>query len=172
MTTNAPFWETRRLEEMTDEEWESVCDGCGQCCLNKLQDADTDEIYFTNVACNLLNIKSCRCRHYENRFEYEPDCIKLTRENLPTFSWLPGRAGTVYWLKANPCLPGIRCAPGLRKRCMRTVSRSDILPCGKVKCRTGKIISSNVPTGAAKGNPSWPGHADRLTSFEQAYLGN
>ncbi len=89
MTTQPPFWETRRLEEMTDEQWESVCDGCGQCCLNKLQDADTDEIYFTNVACNLLNIKSCRCRHYENRFEYEPDCIKLTRENLPTFSWLP-----------------------------------------------------------------------------------
>ena len=93
MTTNAPFWETRRLEEMTDEEWESVCDGCGQCCLNKLQDADTDEIYFTNVACNLLNIKSCRCKHYATRFEYEPDCIKLTRENLPTFSWLPRTCG-------------------------------------------------------------------------------
>ncbi|MCX8956167.1 YcgN family cysteine cluster protein [Erwinia psidii] len=87
--TESPFWQRKTLEQMTDEEWESLCDGCGQCCLNKLQDADTDEIYFTNVACNQLNIKTCQCRHYERRFEYEEDCIKLTRENLPTFSWLP-----------------------------------------------------------------------------------
>lgn len=87
--TETPFWQAKSLEQMTDEEWESLCDGCGQCCLNKLQDADTDEIYFTNVACNQLNIKTCQCRNYERRFEYEEDCIKLTRENLPTFSWLP-----------------------------------------------------------------------------------
>ena len=87
--TDTPFWQDKSLEQMTDEEWESLCDGCGQCCLNKLQDADTDEIYFTNVACNQLNIKTCQCRNYERRFEYEEDCIKLTRENLPTFSWLP-----------------------------------------------------------------------------------
>jgi len=87
--TDTPFWQDKSLEQMTDEEWESLCDGCGQCCLNKLQDADTDEIYFTNVACNQLNIKTCQCRNYERRFEYEEDCIKLTRENLPGFSWLP-----------------------------------------------------------------------------------
>ena len=52
-------------------------------------DEDTDEIYFTNVACRQLNIKTCQCRNYERRFEFEPDCIKLTRENLPTFEWLP-----------------------------------------------------------------------------------
>lgn len=84
-----PFWQKKSLDEMTDSEWESLCDGCGQCCLNKLQDADTNEIFFTNVACNQLNIHSCRCRHYERRFEYENDCIKLTRNNLSTFSWLP-----------------------------------------------------------------------------------
>ncbi len=87
--TDTPFWQRKTLEQMSDEEWESLCDGCGQCCLNKLQDADTDEIYFTNVACNQLNIKTCQCRNYERRFEYEEDCIKLTRDNLPTFSWLP-----------------------------------------------------------------------------------
>ncbi|VDZ78508.1 putative cytoplasmic protein [Salmonella bongori] len=70
-------------------EWESLCDGCGQCCLHKLMDEDTDEIYFTNVACRQLNIKTCQCRHYERRFEFEPDCIKLTRDNLPDFEWLP-----------------------------------------------------------------------------------
>jgi uncharacterized cysteine cluster protein YcgN (CxxCxxCC family) len=84
-----PFWQQKTLDEMTDAEWESLCDGCGQCCLHKLMDEDTDEIYFTNVACRQLNIKTCQCRNYERRFEYEPDCIKLTRENLPTFEWLP-----------------------------------------------------------------------------------
>ncbi len=87
--TEQPFWQTKRLDQMNDAEWESLCDGCGQCCLNKLQDADTDEIYFTNVACNQLNIKTCQCRNYERRFELEEDCIKLTRENLTSFEWLP-----------------------------------------------------------------------------------
>jgi uncharacterized cysteine cluster protein YcgN (CxxCxxCC family) len=87
--TEQPFWQTKRLDQMSDAEWESLCDGCGQCCLNKLQDADTDEIYFTNVACNQLNIKTCQCRSYERRFELEENCIKLTRENLTSFEWLP-----------------------------------------------------------------------------------
>ncbi|MCD8672149.1 YcgN family cysteine cluster protein, partial [Klebsiella pneumoniae] len=84
-----PFWQQKTLDDMSDAEWESLCDGCGQCCLHKLMDEDTDEIYFTNVACRQLNIKTCQCRNYARRFEYEPDCIKLTRENLPTFEWLP-----------------------------------------------------------------------------------
>ena len=81
--SDLPFWQRKTLDEMTDAEWESLCDGCGQCCLHKLMDEDTDEIYFTNVACRQLNIKTCQCRNYERRFEYEPDCIKLTRDNLP-----------------------------------------------------------------------------------------
>lgn len=87
--STTPFWQAKTLDQMDDAEWEALCDGCGQCCLHKLQDEETDEIYFTNVACNLLNIKTCQCRHYERRFEYEEDCIKLTRENLPSFAWLP-----------------------------------------------------------------------------------
>lgn len=84
-----PFWQQKTLAEMSDSEWESLCDGCGQCCLNKLIDEDTDEIYFTNVACDQLNLKTCQCRNYDRRFELEEDCIKLTRENLVTFEWLP-----------------------------------------------------------------------------------
>jgi len=87
--TEPAFWQQKTLPEMTNEEWEALCDGCGQCCLHKLIDEDTDEIYFTNVACNQLNIKSCQCRNYERRFTLEEDCIKLTRENLTTFDWLP-----------------------------------------------------------------------------------
>ncbi|MDR5610642.1 MULTISPECIES: YcgN family cysteine cluster protein [unclassified Arsenophonus] len=83
------FWQRKTLEQMTDEEWESLCDGCGQCCMHKLLDTDTDEIYFTNVACDQLDLKSCQCKNYAERFRYEPDCIKLTRDNLTTFRWLP-----------------------------------------------------------------------------------
>lgn len=83
------FLQRKTLEQMTDEEWESLCDGCGQCCMHKLLDADTDEIYFTNVACDQLDLKSCQCKNYAERFRYEPDCIKLTRDNLTTFRWLP-----------------------------------------------------------------------------------
>lgn len=84
-----PFWQCKTLEQTTDEEWESLCDGCGQCCMHKLLDADTDEIYFTNVACDQLDLKTCQCKHYAERFRYEPDCIKLTRDNLASFCWLP-----------------------------------------------------------------------------------
>ena len=84
-----PYWQEKTLEQMTDDEWESICDGCGQCCLHKLIDEDTDEIYFTNVACDQLDLKTCQCMHYEDRFDYESDCIKLTRDNLDTFEWLP-----------------------------------------------------------------------------------
>lgn len=87
--TGTPFWQQKTLEQMNDQEWESVCDGCAQCCLHKLQDEKTNDIYFTNVACNQLNIKNCQCRHYAKRFEYEDNCLKLTRENLPDFIWLP-----------------------------------------------------------------------------------
>ena len=83
------FWEYKTLDQMTDHEWELLCDGCGQCCLNKLMDEDTNDILYTNVDCNLLDSHTCQCRHYHNRFDYEPDCIKLTRNNLFTIEWLP-----------------------------------------------------------------------------------
>ncbi|MDF7667534.1 YcgN family cysteine cluster protein [Orbaceae bacterium ESL0727] len=86
---NKQFWQGKTLDQLSDAEWELLCDGCGQCCLNKLIDSDTDEILYTNVACNLLDANTCQCKHYANRFSYEPDCIKLTRENLLTIEWLP-----------------------------------------------------------------------------------
>lgn len=91
------FWEHKTLDEMTNAEWEQICDGCGQCCLNKVIDDDTDEILYTNVACNQLNIKTARCKHYAQRFKYEPDCIQLTRENLKTIEWLPKTCSYRYF---------------------------------------------------------------------------
>ncbi|MEO8669130.1 MAG: YcgN family cysteine cluster protein [Bauldia sp.] len=84
-----PFWRVRSLSEMSREEWESLCDGCGRCCLNKLEDWDTGEISFTNVACRLLDGESCRCRDYPNRKSIVPDCVQLTATAVPTLSWLP-----------------------------------------------------------------------------------
>lgn len=83
------FWERKSLAQMNDAEWESLCDGCGKCCLYKLQDIDTDEIVFTNVACRLLDGRTCRCGDYANRFEKVEDCIQLEREQIGDLAWLP-----------------------------------------------------------------------------------
>ncbi|XBS68287.1 YcgN family cysteine cluster protein [Acerihabitans sp. KWT182] len=97
--TTLPFWQEKSLDEMTDQEWESLCDGCGRCCLHKYIDSETNHTHSTNVACKLLNIKTCRCRHYETRFKYVSGCIKLTRENITTLDWLPSTCA--YRLKAE-----------------------------------------------------------------------
>ena len=84
-----PYWETKSLAQMDAGEWEALCDGCGKCCLNKLEDWDTGAIAFTNVACTLLDGTTCRCRNYENRFATVPDCVQLTPEDVETLPWLP-----------------------------------------------------------------------------------
>jgi uncharacterized cysteine cluster protein YcgN (CxxCxxCC family) len=92
-TAEKPFWKTKSLEQMTDSEWESICDGCGRCCLSKLEDEDTGEIYFTHVGCRLLDGQTCRCRDYENRSTQVEDCVRLTPENVRTITWLPPTCG-------------------------------------------------------------------------------
>lgn len=84
-----PFWETKSLQEMTNQEWESLCDGCGKCCLHKLRDADTGELYQTRVSCYMLDPHSGRCRDYANRQKLVPDCIALQVEHLYLYDWLP-----------------------------------------------------------------------------------
>ena len=84
-----PFWQTKSLDEMTPEEWESVCDGCGRCCLHKLRDDDTEELSFTNVACRLLDLGTCQCRNYQARREDVPDCVTLTPAMVREIDWLP-----------------------------------------------------------------------------------
>ncbi|MBO2675366.1 YcgN family cysteine cluster protein [Shewanella algae] len=83
------FWLTKTLAEMTPDEWESLCDGCGKCCLNKLIDDETDELYYTNAACKLLSDKDCSCIHYEKRFEFVPLCTAVTATNIGELDWLP-----------------------------------------------------------------------------------
>ena len=83
------FWETKQLSEMTTEEWESLCDGCGRCCLNKLEDEDSDEIYYTNVSCKLLDLEKCCCTDYENRKVSMPDCMILSVDNQAALEVMP-----------------------------------------------------------------------------------
>jgi len=85
----APFWRVKSLDEMTKDEWESLCDGCARCCLVKLEDEDTGEIHFTDLGCKLLDARSCRCRDYRRRRSRVHDCVKLTPEAARTLSWLP-----------------------------------------------------------------------------------
>lgn len=84
-----PFWQRKTLSEMTDAEWESLCDGCGKCCLHKLEDVDSGEIAVTNVACELLDTQTCRCTSYATRWTFVPDCVQLTPEQAQTLNWLP-----------------------------------------------------------------------------------
>ncbi len=84
-----PFWETKRLEQMNPREWESLCDGCGLCCLVRFEDEDTGEIIPTRVACKLFDADLCRCSDYEHRQKSVPDCIKLTPWNIDELMWMP-----------------------------------------------------------------------------------
>ena len=88
-----PFWETKRLDEMSPDEWEALCDGCGRCCLHKLRDEDTNELAFTSVSCHMLDTDACRCRDYARRRMHVPDCVGLTPELLRTIDWLPPTCG-------------------------------------------------------------------------------
>ena len=84
-----PFWEEIPLSEMNKEQWESLCDGCAKCCLLKLEDEDTLEIAYTNVACRQLDLGSCRCMNYENRARLVPDCVTMTPKLVPELAWMP-----------------------------------------------------------------------------------
>ena len=87
--TMTEFWRDKSLHELSAEEWEALCDGCGRCCLHKLEDEDTGELYFTNVACRLLDLTTCRCREYGRRAELVPDCLILTPSCSELFTQLP-----------------------------------------------------------------------------------
>jgi len=93
-----PFWE-RPLSTLDRGEWEALCDGCGQCCLHKVEDEDTGAIYPTNVACKLLDLQSARCMDYRHRKRFVPDCLQLTPRLVLELEWLP--ATCAYRLRAD-----------------------------------------------------------------------
>ncbi len=93
MSSKDRFWEKIPLTELNEQQWESICDKCCQCCAHKLQDEDTDTIHHTNVVCQYLDIGNCHCTVYPERHKYVPDCIKITPENAGELSWIPNTCG-------------------------------------------------------------------------------
>ena len=90
---NAPlqdgYWRRKTLAQMSEREWEALCDNCGKCCVISLEDADSGALYLTDVSCKLFDGKKCQCSDYPNRKKYVPDCVKLTPKNVPKLDWLP-----------------------------------------------------------------------------------
>ena len=99
MTPPRRFWEEKRLDQMSRAEWESLCDGCGKCCLHKLEDEETGELFPTNIACRLLDRRSGRCSDYRHRHAYVPECVRLTPSKAGALDWLPSTCA--YRLLAN-----------------------------------------------------------------------
>ena len=83
------FWKEKQLNQMTPSEWESLCDGCGKCCLNKVEDEETNEIFFTNVSCKLLDGKTAQCKNYKNRKKLVRECQIITPKKAQKITWLP-----------------------------------------------------------------------------------
>ena len=83
------FWKTKTLAEMTPEEWESLCDNCGKCCLHKLEDEESGKVFFTSVACKLINLNTCRCTRYSERTRLVPECVDLKQYDFAQKHWLP-----------------------------------------------------------------------------------
>jgi uncharacterized cysteine cluster protein YcgN (CxxCxxCC family) len=170
---NAPFWKTKSLAQMTEQEWESLCDRCGKCCVISIEDADTGALYLTDVSCKLFNTKACGCGDYANRKKLVPDCVKLTPKTVPKLDWLPrtcayrlvaegrdlfwwhplisGSAETVHMAKAsvrNKTRPEGRLQmPGLIKRITRWPE-----PLAKPPAKARRLLrgkSSSRPRGKA-----------------------
>jgi len=97
--TTDRFWETKTLAELDRGQWEALCDGCGKCCIHKLEDEETGELHPTNVACRMLDRRAVQCKDYRNRRAYVPDCVRLTVKNVYTTDWLPSTCA--YRLRAN-----------------------------------------------------------------------
>lgn len=86
---NDQFWKRKSLAEMSPDEWESLCDGCALCCMHKVEDDDTGEVFYTDIACRLLDLKTCRCSNYANRTREVAECLSLTLDEPEAFQWLP-----------------------------------------------------------------------------------
>lgn len=135
------YWRHKPLEALTRSEWEGLCDGCGRCCLVKLEDEDAGDIHFTSVACRLYDAGACRCRNYSQRSAHVPDCVTLTAQAVRELTWLPptcayrlvAEGKDLYWW--HPLVSG---SP-------ETVHDVGISTRGKVTAHEGEIAERRLP---------------------------
>ena len=147
MAKTLPFWQSKKMEDLSRREWESLCDGCGRCCLNKLEDEETKKITFTDVACKLLNTNSCRCLDYKNRQEEVPDCISITAGMMPDMNCLPPTCAYVLVYKGKDLYWWHHLVSGSRN----TVFEAGISVSGRVISEEGLS-----PRQIAKRLVAWP----------------
>ena len=123
-----PFWEQKSLSEMNHEEWESLCDGCAKCCLHKLEDEDTGDVYYTDIACRLLDIRSCRCSDYAQRKAKVADCLVLLPQEVSDVHWLPDTCAYRLLAESQPLPQWHPLVSGDKK----SVHTAGVSVCGKV----------------------------------------
>jgi uncharacterized cysteine cluster protein YcgN (CxxCxxCC family) len=147
-----PFWRTKTLEQMTSAEWESLCDGCGRCCLLKLEDEDDGTIHATDVTCRLFDAATCRCQDYANRAARVPDCVTLTPEDARSLKWLPptcayrivANGGDLAWW--HPLVSGDA----------RTVIEAGVSVHGRTGPSEDAIADHDIPDRIVKWPLRWP----------------
>jgi uncharacterized cysteine cluster protein YcgN (CxxCxxCC family) len=159
-----PFWRVKRLEEMSAAEWESLCDGCGRCCLVKLEDEDTGDVHYTDVACRLFDAGSCRCSDYANRDAEVPDCVRLTPEQVRRIGWLP-RTCAYRLLAEGRDLPWWH---PLVSGDPQTVRDAGISVRGKVGPAEDEVLLGELPAHIVRWPDRWPRGAKRPRRDEAA----
>lgn len=137
-----PFWKRKTLAQLDQDEWESLCDGCGLCCLQKLEDEDDGSVYYTRIACKLLDLQSCRCTNYAERIRFVPDCIQLTPAQADEFQWLPPTCGYRLVAEGRTCRSGTTWSAATR---------------------SGSTRNAFPSPGACSARPRWPRTTGRTT---------
>jgi uncharacterized cysteine cluster protein YcgN (CxxCxxCC family) len=154
LSADAEFW-TRPLEELSRDQWEKLCDGCGRCCLVKLEDEDTGDIHHTSVACKLLDAGSCRCGDYKNRKGIVPDCVRLTLKKLAEIRWLPPTCAYRLRLEGKPLPPWHPLVSGDAD----SVHRAGVSVQGRIEASEEEVEVEDLPDFIRLWPKRWPKRA-------------